>query len=235
MGTAGWCLTRPQSPPNQQRSWFGKSGYRPSLRRVLGLAVKLVTALPPKTPPEASMEELDDQYPSAFDLFMARVLHHKQRLTEGADPLDVDIATVAELRKFLNVAGVRLPSDVFLQALSDVHGGGDPPYFKARRRPRPPLLRHQQLMGLVTFLVETLTAGKAFKKWKAAEEVTQGNRIWNWLDFGPRLPGSAAVESTPRYGDHTEGGCLWKNLPRAGKAWRIHEPAMPRCMSSTSC
>jgi len=67
------------------------------------------------------------------------------------------------------------------------------------------------------------------------EALDQGNRIWNWLDFGPRLPGSAAVESTPRYGDHTEGGCLWKNLPRAGKAWRIHEPAMPRCMSSTSC
>ena len=63
----------------------------------------------------------------------------------------------------------------------------------------------------------------------------QGNRIWNWLDCDPRLPGSAAVDSTPRCRDHTEGVRLWKNLPHAGKVCRIHEPAMPRCMSSTSC
>ena len=47
--------------------------------------------------------------------------------------------------------------------------------------------------------------------------IHQGNRIWNWLDFGLRLPGSAAVDSTPRCRNHTEGVRLWKNLPRAGE------------------
>jgi hypothetical protein len=108
---------------------------------------------------------------TSLDLYMARVLHHQQRLAEGADPLDVDIAITTETRKFLNVGGTPLPSDAFLHALSDVLSGGDPAYFKTRRRPRPPLLRHKQLTGLVTFMVETLTAGKVFKEGKAAEAV----------------------------------------------------------------
>ena len=109
--------------------------------------------------------------------FIARAIHHQRRLAAGDDPLDVDIAIAVETRNFLNFAGVRLPSDEFLHALSDVLSGGDPAYFN-RRQPHPPaLLRHQQLVGLVAFLVETLIAGKVFNKGKAAAAVASKSSI----------------------------------------------------------
>jgi hypothetical protein len=119
------------------------------------------------------MAELDDhQSVNLLSLFLARVRHHAARLAAGDDPLDVDVTVVGELRKFLTTAGILLPSNAFLFALSDVLSGGDPLYFKARRRPRPPLHRHQQLVGLVTFLIQTLIAGKVFTAGAATEVVT---------------------------------------------------------------
>ena len=63
----------------------------------------------------------------------------------------------------------------------------------------------------------------------------QGNRIWNSLDRSSGLPGSDVVDSTTRCVNTTGGDVPWSSLLSAGKAWKIHEPAMLLCTTSMNC
>jgi hypothetical protein len=115
------------------------------------------------------MDEATTSTPLA--LFMARMHRLKARLAAGADPLAIDFEVNVEVRKFLNVAGIPLPSNAFQWAGSDVLDGGDPTYFNRRRRQRPALTSRQLLIGNVAHLVETLVAGDVFRVAAAARLV----------------------------------------------------------------
>jgi hypothetical protein len=105
-----------------------------------------------------------------LSLFMARVRGQWERLKAGADPLDVDVSVVAELRKLLAVAGMRLPSDAFIWALSDTLDGKAAPYLSRRRPHRAVSTRRQRLMGLVAHWIEMAIAG-SFSAGDAADLV----------------------------------------------------------------
>ena len=108
-------------------------------------------------------------------LFMARVLSHNQRLAEGDDPRDVDVAVIIETRKFLNTAGIRLPSDQCLYELSGLLDGKPPAYFNRSLPNRAASTRRKLLVAEIVFLVEALIFGRrAFPtKTAAARKVVQ--------------------------------------------------------------
>jgi hypothetical protein len=112
-----------------------------------------------------------------FDLFMQRMRGHQQRLNDGEDPLDVDVAAVVELRKFLNTAGIPLPTDNLLRALSDVLDGGTPAYLNRRKGKRPALTARKLLIGSAAHLLEVMVAGKAFSVADAAQRVADALKV----------------------------------------------------------
>ncbi|HME26077.1 MAG TPA: aminopeptidase P family N-terminal domain-containing protein [Acetobacteraceae bacterium] len=62
----------------------------------------------------------------------------------------------------------------------------------------------------------------------------QGNRTWNSLDTGIVLARLGNDGFYPSAREPRRWRTPWISLSRAGRAWRIREPAMPVCMTSTS-
>jgi hypothetical protein len=58
-----------------------------------------------------------------LSLFMARALSHWPRRADGDDPADVDVTVIIETGKFLNAAGIPLPSDECLRELIGMQDG----------------------------------------------------------------------------------------------------------------
>jgi hypothetical protein len=127
------------------------------------------------------MDEADAEFSSRVEAELARlrqlydsVRAHQQRRDEGADQLDVDIAVVLEMRRFLvDFAGVSLPSDAFLLALSDGQDGKSAPYLKRKQSQRPVLAQRQILIGNVAHLVETVIVVAKCRVGEAAERVAK--------------------------------------------------------------
>jgi hypothetical protein len=110
---------------------------------------------------------------SPLSLFMARMLGFNQRLAEGADPSEIDVAAAFETRKFLNFAGIPLPSDQCLRDLNDMQDGSPSKHLRRKQNQRPKLTRRQILVGNAAYLVETLVVGGAFSVEAAAEKVAE--------------------------------------------------------------
>jgi hypothetical protein len=117
------------------------------------------------------MDDAAADLTTPFELFLVRVWQHHQRLRDGADPLDVDVAIIAELAKLLHPVGIPLPSAAFLRAHSVVLDGGNPAYLNRRKGKRPALMARQFLIGNAAHLVEVMTAGKVFGVAAAAQQV----------------------------------------------------------------
>ena len=120
------------------------------------------------TDPAPSADNLLEMRTTPLGRYLARAMHHQQRLAAGDDPLDVDVAIIAETREFLNTAGIQLPSGQCLRGLSDVLDGRPSAYFNRHLPHRAALTARQQLVVLAAFWIEALIFSRRAFATKAA-------------------------------------------------------------------
>jgi hypothetical protein len=176
-----------------------------------------------------------DRLARAYLQLRHQLLHyHRLRAVGGAgnSPLDVDITDILLVGRFLDhdpvlaAAGVVVPSAQYRRALDDWKDGGDPEYFKREQMNRPPLDSRKRLMGVITFLRETLVVGKAFKAGKASIVIMkQLNAAGLCMPDGGSFTDATITDWHERVAHHGQRGELeWDTFEALRQALKLRQP-----------